>query len=381
MKRKICLVTGTRAEYGLSYPILRAIKEHSDLELQLVVTGMHLLPEHGNTIDLIKEDGFEVSHIVETINKSDDSGADMALAVAKCIEGVVKFFKKDRPDMVIAMTDLGFTLATAIAASHMNIPVAHVHGGEVSGSIDELVRHATTKLSHIHFTSSEKSAERIKKMGEEPYRVHMVGAPGLDMLLHSELFGEKELREKYNLNEDKYIVLVQHSVSTEVDKAGQNFEKTVRVIEDLGMQTILIYPNADAGSNEIIKVIESIDKDFIKSYKSLPRKDYLSLLKYASVLVGNSSSGILEAPSFHLPVVDIGTRQNNRERADNVVHVGYDEGEIKEAINFVLSDNDFQIKLKNCKNPYGDGTAGKQIANILAEIEIDKKLLEKLITY
>jgi UDP-hydrolysing UDP-N-acetyl-D-glucosamine 2-epimerase len=305
----------------------------------------------------------------------------MAYSVANCTKGLVDFFKKNKPDIVIAMTDLGFTLATAIAGSHMNIPVAHVHGGDVSGSIDELVRHSTTKLSHIHFPATQKSAQRIIKMGEDDWRVHIVGAPGLDELLHSKLYSEDEIRQKYNLIANKYIVLVQHSVSMEEHEAGEQFKKTLRAVENFKLPTILIYPNADAGSSDIITAIENIEADFIKSHRSVPRKDYLSLLKYASVLVGNSSSGLLEAPSFKLPVINIGNRQNNRERAENVIHSDYNTDEIIKSIKFVLENEEFKRKLLQCKNPYGDGKAGEKIAEILSKIEIDKKLLGKVINY
>lgn len=381
MARKICLVTGTRAEYGLSYPILRAIESHPDLELQLVVTGMHLLSGHGNTIELIKKDGFKIGHVIETLPEDKADGMVMADAVAKTILGLTEYVKKAKPDILIAMTDLGFTLATAIVGAHMNIPVAHVHGGEVSGSVDELVRHATTKLSHIHFAASKKSAERIIKMGEESWRVHVVGAPGLDTILNGDFFDEKTIRTKYSLSSGDYIMLVQHPVSTESSQSGKYFQNTLKAVESFGFQTVLVYPNADAGSKDIIKVIESNNNNLIKSHKNLPRKDYLSLLKYASVLVGNSSSGILEAPSFNLPVVNIGSRQYGREMAENVVSVDYNFENIKSAINFVFNDKEFRKKVKNCISPYGDGTAGKQIADILANIEINKKLLEKLITY
>lgn len=380
-KRKICLVTGTRAEYGLSYPILRAIQDQDDLLLQLVVTGMHLLPEYGESIDLIKKDGFHINHIIKTLEKEETDGAVMADAIGRAIIGLTEYFKKEKPDILIAMTDLGHTLAVAVVGAHMNIPVAHVHGGDVSGSVDELVRHATTKLSHIHFPATKKSAERIIKMGEDSWRVHVVGAPGLDVLLHSELYDEQTIRKKYGLTQDKYFILIQHPVSTEEDQAGEQFKKTLQAIESFNIQTILIYPNADAGSKDIIKVIESYNKDYLKAYKNLPRKDYLSLLRCSSAQIGNSSSGIYEAPSFHIPVVDIGTRQSRREKAENVVCVDYDTDKIKSAIKFILEDNEFRQKLKNCLNPYGDGTAGKKIVQILTNLDLNDKLIAKQIMY
>jgi len=378
MPRKICLVTGSRAEYGLSYPILRAIQNHPDLELQLIVTGMHLLPVYGNTIDIIKKDGFKINAKIKNQDGEKTSGTSMAKAIAKCIEGLANHFQKNKPDIIISMTDLGFSLAAAIVGSHMNIPVAHVHGGDVSGSVDDAVRHATTKFAHIHFPISKQSADRIIKMGEDPSKVYNVGAPGLDNILNQKLYSEKKIRGKYNIAENsEYIIFIQHPVSLEEKQSKVHYIETLLALEELKIPTILIYPNSDAGSSDVIELIESKKIECIKPYKNLDRKEYLSLLKYASVLVGNSSSGILEAPSFHLPVVNIGTRQKGRERAGNVIDTGYNREEILNAIKIALADESFREQVSQCRSPYGNGTAGKQIANILSTIILDHSLLEK----
>jgi len=303
--------------------------------------------------------------------------------VGKCVLELAPILEKIKPDILLVLTDLGHTLAGAIAGAYMNIPVAHLHGGDVSGSVDESVRHAITKLSHIHFPATKKSAERIIKMGEEPWRVYTVGAPGLDSILSKKLLSQREIAKKYKLNLSKPILLViQHPVTTEVEDAALQMKETMEAIKELGYQTIIIYPNADAGGRRMIKVIERYKKyPFIKIFKSIPRKDYLSLMKITNVMVGNSSSGIIESPSFHLPVINVGARQIWRERADNVIDVDYNKNQIKKAIKKALFEEKFKEKVKKCKNPYGGGKSGIRIANILSKIKINKKLLQKKLTY
>ena len=381
MKRKIVYITGTRADYGLMFSVLNAIKNHPKLDLILIVTGMHLMSEFGKTIKEIEKDNFELYQIKEIYEKDDK--ASMAGFVGRCINKFVDAFNCIHPDIILLLGDRGEMLAGAVAGAYMNIPVAHIHGGDVSGTVDEPVRHAITKLSHIHFPATKKSAERIIKTGEEKWRVHVVGAPGLDTILNEKVIESKEIARKYDLNLSKPIVLmVQHPVTTESDDAVKQVRETLNAIVELKHQTILIYPNADAGGRRMIKAIKKYEKyDFIKTFKSLPHKEYLSLMKIANVMVGNSSSGIVEAPSFHLPVVNIGTRQQGRERAGNVIDVDYNRNEIIKGIRKALHDKKFKEKVKKCKSPYGDGKAGERIVKILSEIKIDKKLLQKRITY
>ncbi|MCG2825209.1 MAG: UDP-N-acetylglucosamine 2-epimerase [Thermoplasmatales archaeon] len=381
MKRKIVYITGTRADYGLMRPVLNAIKNHPKLDLALIVTGMHLMPEFGKTIKEIEKDDFDLYKIKETYEKDDK--ASMARFVGRCINKFVDAFNHVHPDIILLLGDRGEMLAGAIAGAYMNIPVVHISGGDVSGTVDEPVRHAITKLSHIHFPATKKSAERIIRMGEEKWRVHVVGAPGLDTILNEKMIKPKEIAEKYNLDLSKPIVLmIQHPVTTESDDAPKQIKQTLEAIVSLKHQTILIYPNADAGGRKMIKVIKEYEKyPFIKAFKSLPHKEYLSLMKIVDVMLGNSSSGIIEAPSFHLPVINIGSRQEGRERAGNVIDVGYSKNEIIKAIKKALYDKKFKEKVKKCKSPYGDGKADERIVKILSELKIDKKLLQKRITY
>ena len=381
MKRKILYITGTRADYGLMKSVLREIENHPKLELEVIATGMHLMPEFGMTINEIKKDGFKIHEIAATYEQ--DNKQSMANFVGKFIQLLTDKVKKIKPDIIMVLGDRGEMLAGVIVGTYLTIPVAHIHGGDISSTVDEIVRHAITKLAHIHFPATEKSAERIIKMGEDPSNVFVVGAPGLDIILNENLIEPTKLSEKYNLDLSEPILLViQHPVTTEVDDAPTQIRETLEAISELRYQTILIYPNADAGGRNMIKVIKEYEKHpFIKIFKNIPYKEYLSLMNIASVMVGNSSSGIIEAPSFGLPVVNIGTRQEGRQRAENVIDVDYDKEQIKAAIKKALYDEVFKEKVRNCNNPYGDGKAGVRIADILSKIKIDTNLLQKKITY
>jgi len=379
--RKVLYISGTRADYGLMRETLFQIKKHPQLDLEVIATGMHLMPEFGKTVNEIKKDGFRVYEINAIYKK--DNRESMSNFIGEFIQLLTKKIKKLKPDIILILGDRGEMLAGAIVGVYLEIPVAHIHGGDISLTVDEIIRHAITKLSHIHFPATKKSAERIIKLGENRWRVFKVGAPGLDEILNRRLFSKKELAQKYNLNLSKPILLIiQHSVTGETEKAGRQMKETLEAIRELKFQSIIIYPNADVGGRKMIKVIEKYRKlSFIRIYKNIPRKDYLSIMKIADVMVGNSSSGIIETPSFHLPVVNIGIRQKGRERAENVINVDYNKQEIKKAILKALYDKKFKNKVKKCKNPYGDGRAGIRIANILSKIKINKKLLQKQLTF
>ena len=361
--------------------VLRGINKHLKLELEIVVTGMHLMEEFGMSINEIKKDGFKINEINATYEN--DSKESMTNFIGKFIQLLTKKVKEIKPDIILLLGDRGEMLAGAIIGAYLTIPVAHIHGGEITSTVDEFSRHAITKLAHIHFPATETSAERIIKMGEDPSSIFVVGAPGLDIILNEELIEPTDLAEKYDLDLSKPILMmVQHPVTTEVDDAPHQIREALEAILGLKYQSILIYPNADAGGRKMIEVIKEYEKyPFIKTFKSIPHKKYLSLMKIASVMIGNSSSGIIEAPSFSLPVVNIGSRQEGRQRAENVLDVGYDKEEIKVAIKTAIYDVNFKEKVKNCKNPYGDGKAGVRITDILSRIKIDKKLLQKKLTY
>ena len=375
--RKILYITGTRADYGLMKSVLKEIEKHPKLELEVVATGMHLMEEFGMTINEIKKDDLKIHETDATYEN--DNKESMAIFIGKFIQLLIKKVKEIKPDIILLLGDRGEMLAGAIVGAYLTIPVAHLHGGEITSTVDELSRHAITKLAHVHLPATELSAKRIIMMGEESWRIHVVGAPGLDPILNEKLHSKEKICKILSLDPKKPIFLViQHPVTAEFEDAEKHMRETMEAITHLKQQTVVVYPNADTGGRKMIEVIEEYEKyPFIKAFKSIPHKEYLSLMRIASVMVGNSSSGIIEAPSFHLPVVNIGTRQEGRERSDNVIDVKYDKEEIINAIIKAMRDPIFIEKVKNCKNLYGDGKTGKRVVDILDKIKIDKKLLKK----
>ncbi|MDY0129036.1 MAG: UDP-N-acetylglucosamine 2-epimerase [Methanosarcina vacuolata] len=380
--RKILYISGTRADYGLIQSTLRNIDNYPELQLEIIATGMHLMEEFGTTVNEIKKDGFTYYAIEATYKKDDKSS--MVEFIGVFLQKLSLKIKEINPDIILVLGDRGEMLAGAIAGVYFGIPVAHIHGGDISSTVDDFVRHAITKLAHIHFPATELSAERIIKMGEPEETVFVVGAPGLDSILHERLIESQKIADIYGLDLSKPIILViQHPVSMEIEDTQDQIRQTLDAVTDLKFQTVVIYPNADAGGRRMIEIINMYEQhnSNIKTYKNIPRKEYLSLLKVASVLVGNSSSGIIEASSFKLPVVNIGTRQKGRERGENVIDANYEKEDIKSKILMCLYDINFKQKVKSCNNPYGDGKAGDKITQILCDININERLLQKKLSY
>lgn len=350
---RVACLTGTRADY----PRVKSVLDELDsrLELKLIVTGTHLLKKFGHTVDEIE---FPIAAKVEMYY--DDSPYGMAKAFARCSDGVADALKKIKPDILLLTSDRVETLAAASASALMNIPIAHIQGGEVSGTIDESMRHAVTKLAHIHFPATKIAGKRIVKMGEEPKNVHVVGCPYLDIIRTLDYKTKEELSIEYGFNKS-YIVFIQHPVTTEYGQAAEQIRISLEALDWLGVEVIAIYPNADAGGCEIMSAMKNIH-----AFPNIDYRDFLSLLKHADVLVGNSSAGIREAPSFQLPVVNIGTRQNGRLRAKNVIDVPHDVGKIIEAIQIARHEKYFGKII----NPYGDGYSAKRIVDILEKVDI-----------
>ena len=382
--KKILVLTGTRAEYGLLKSAMEEIRAHDDLSLSVVATGMHLSPKHGMTVEDIRDDGFTVDR--EVLMQIDaDSGAAMAKSLGVGVMGLTDAFEDLDPDVVLLLGDRDEALAGTLAAAHLNIPVAHIHGGDsMHGAvIDDSIRHAITKFAHLHFPASELSAERIRKMGEEEWRITVSGAPGLDDVLAGSFADPAEVLSRYELDPSQSLFLVvQHPVTTQPNRAREQMAVTLDAIETFDAQIAIIYPNSDAGGNRIIKQIESREfSQTVRSFRSLPRREYLAIMKAADVMIGNSSSAIIEAPSFNLPVVDIGPRQEGRERAKNTISVSHDEDEIRNAISSEVKDSEFIQQVRSCSNPYDYGGAGERISERLAEEQLNSSLLKKRLTY
>ncbi|WP_137286115.1 UDP-N-acetylglucosamine 2-epimerase [Halorussus salinisoli] len=383
-ERVVCVVTGTRAEYGLLRSSMEAIRGTEGLALRTIATGMHLSPDHGNTVEEIRADGFEVTETVHML-VAGDTGLSMAKSLGIGTEGIAEALGSIDPDVVLVLGDRDEALAGGLAAAHMNVPVAHVHGGDsMHGAIiDDSIRHALTKFAHLHFPVSELSADRIRKLGEEEWRITTVGAPGLDAVLDGEYADPDEVVSKYDLGGSEPLALVvQHPVTTVPDEAGDQMRATLEAVTDAGVRPVVVYPNSDAGGRQMIAVVdEYAAAGRVETFKSLPRAEYLGLLAAADVMVGNSSSGIIEAPSFDLPVVDVGPRQEGRERADNTLSVAHDRAEIREAIDRALEDESVRRRAAECDNPYDYGGAGRRVAERLASVELGEDLLRKRLTY
>jgi len=383
--KKIMVVTGSRSEYGLLKPVMRAIKSHPQLSLQAVVTGMHLLPEHGLTYKQIESDGFEIDCFIPMYENHGDN--DHAQAFAQATGAFSQVYKEEesRPDILVVLGDRLEILAAVIPAFIQGIPIAHIHGGDTSqcGLIDDSIRHAVSKFSHIHFVASSESAERLLRMGEEDFRIFQVGSPAVDAVQQTDLLTRGDLFDCLNLGHDKpLVVCLQHSVAHEAIEANQQMTNILAALETLDVNSVVIYPNNDSGSQQVIAAIKNVESlEKFKIFKSLPSQIYYSLLKHAACMVGNSSSGVIETPIFGLPSISVGTRQIGRQHAENVIFVDSNKQSIVSALNQALFDVDFRLQCQTARNPYGDGHTAARIAETLATINLKPEFLVKKLTY
>lgn len=381
-KKKIAVICSSRATYGYKRRIIKLIEESSNLELQIIATGMHLLPEYGYSLKEIEKDWFNIQAKVD-MYISGDTPTAWAKSLGVELESLAQVFDMLKPDLLLVTGDRAEMFIGAVCASYMNIPIGHIQGGDVSGHIDGIVRHSITKLAHLHFTTCDDSKKRVLNLGEEPWRVFNTGAPQLDDILENKNLTVEKLKEIIGLDfSQKVLVVLFHPVLNEIDSVESQMKNLMEAIKSLGMPILVIWPNIDAGNKEITQILGGFQgSSFIKVNKNLERSIFISILAKAAVLVGNSSTGILEAPSFNLPVVNIGTRQRGRLRACNVIDVGYTKEEIVNGVKKALFNETFRENLINCVNPYGDGKSSQRIVKILEDIEISEKLLDKKITY
>lgn len=372
-KRKICFVITSGIHYGRSKYILEEIKNHPDLELQIIVGASALLPQYGNVLSMMQEQGFPCNaKIVMTL----EGGNPVAMAKTAGI-GITEFataFDNLQPDVVVVRGDRYEVLSAAVAAAYLNISVAHIEGGDVTGTIDESVRHAITKLAHIHFPTNEPAKKRILTMGEHPDYVFMVGSPEIEFVAKNDFTVDNAFINYIGVGDavdlqKPYIMVMQHPVTSEVGTNRKHIEETLQAIFEMGIPTIWFWPNIDAGTDEISKGIRGFREKYnppnIRFIKYIPPEQFIGLLKQSKCLVGNSSAGIKEASFLGIPVVNIGTRQNKRLRAENVMEVDYNTNEIKQAVQTQLDHG-----LYPSSKLYYKENVSKSIANILAEVNL-----------
>ncbi len=383
--RKICVVVNSRANYARIKSLLKAVQVHPNLDLQLIVGASALLYRFGQVVNIMRDDGFEPSSVLYSILEG-ETPTTMAKSTGLAIVELATHFESLKPDVVLTVADRFETIATAIAASYMNIPVAHTQGGEVTGSIDENVRHAVTKLSHIHFPATERARDYVIRMGEAPTAVHLTGCPSLDLLVDADLSLPRDIFERYkgvgaSLDPAKpYIVVLQHPVTTEYGQGLAQINETLQAVDRIGrwgMQVVWIWPNVDAGSDDISKGLrmfrEHHSPDYMHFYRNFGPEDYARLLHNAACVVGNSSSGLREGSFLGTPCVNIGSRQEGRERGSNVLDVWYDATQIEAAMVRQLAHGRYEPS-----HLFGDGRAGQRMADILAGVSLD---ISKKLTY
>ena len=373
------MVTAARSDYGIYLPVLQRIQEEPGLSLHLIVTGMHLSPEFGLTVRAIEQDGFEIGERVEMLLSSDTPegiGKSMGLGTV----GFAQTYARVRPDILLVLGDRFEMHAAVVAALPFKIPVAHIHGGEsTEGAIDDAIRHSITKMSHLHFAATETYAHRVIQMGEEPWRVVVSGAPSLDNLHRIPLLGREELEKQYGLHlRDPLLLVTYHPVTLEYEQTGIQVRELLAALEEMDATTIFTYPNADTHSRIVIEMIREFasQRQWAEVVVNLGTQGYFSMMKYAAAMIGNSSSGIIEAASLKLPVVNIGIRQQGRLRAKNVIDVGCARAEIVAAGEKAVSSQ-FRSSLDDLVNPYGDGHAAERIVAKLKQVKLNDDLLQK----
>lgn len=376
--KRIGIMTGTRAEYGLLKPLMQEINKDNDLELYLIVSGMHLSPEFGMTYKEIEEDGFQINAKVEMLLSS-DSPAGISKSIGLGVIGFADEFQRAELDMLILLGDRYEALSAAICAMVMRIPIAHLHGGELTeGAIDEGMRHSITKMSYLHFTSTEQYRNRVIQLGENPERVFSVGALGVENIKKINLMTKEELERSIHFEIDENTVIVTyHPVTLENNTVEEQFLNLLEVLDrNPKIRMIFTKANADTNGrivNELIDKYAAQNSERACAFMSLGQKRYLSALKYCRIVIGNSSSGIIEAPSFGKPIINIGDRQKGRICADSVINCGYTQQEIQQAMETALT-KEFENKARNCRNPYEKENTAANIISVIKDYLLNDKI-------
>ncbi len=383
-RRQVLGITAIRSEYFLQRSIFRAIVDHPDLELGLVVTGAHLSPLHEYTVREIEADGFPIVERIESLIYSDHDAARLKGAAGQ-LQVLIHIVDARRPDWLLVPADREESITMALCGAYLGLPTAHYGAGDrVVGNVDDMIRHAVSRLAHLLLTTNEDARQRLIQSGEEDWRVHNVGHAGVDRLRTTTTLSREELARELNVPsiQDPYIVIVQHPLSSEQDDAGTQMRETLAAAEELGWQTFVSYPNSDPGSYQTIQAIREYEsRPGFHIFKNIADVPFVNLLRGASVLLGNSSLGLLEAPFIHLPVINVGHRQAGRHHAANVFFVSCKRDEIARQVRTIFENEEIQRRVSTCENPFGDGHTGKRVAELLASTPIDNRLLNKDLSY
>lgn len=382
MTRTVHFLTGIRSEYDILAPIIAAVDAQPDLDAGVIVTGAHLTGLHGQSIRQIEADGYRIAARINSLLASDGLGGRVK-GMALQLTGLTDLFARERPDFLVVMGDREEVMTGAVAAIYHHIPVVHVGGGDHAddGNVDNLVRHAVSKMAHLHMATTELSGQRLRQLGEEPWRIHVTGASGLDRIIATPDMARDELEKALGVDwhGEPYAVLLYHPTITDFAEARAHMASITQVLEASGLNIAVMAPNSDPGNQAISLEIDALIARCpkAKAFTFLERKVFINMLRHARVMVGNSSAGILEAPSMGLPVVNIGIRQRGREHGDNVIFTDYDAGEIAAAITRATTDEGFRALVAQRRTPYGDGKAGERIAEVLRSVELGRGLLDK----
>jgi GDP/UDP-N,N'-diacetylbacillosamine 2-epimerase (hydrolysing) len=388
-KRKIIAVTGARSEYDLLYSVYKALNEHPAFDFSIIITGPHLSDSFGYTAKYINDDNFKIAGKIFNLVDSNQK-VGRVISIGNQIPSLANILHHENPDIVLVAGDREESISVTMVCAYMDIPVAHFFGGDIAkdGNIDNSVRYAASKFAHIHFPTLEEHRQNLLKLGEDDFRINVVGNPALDRILATEQLSKQQLFNNLsveNKNIDKYGVLIQHPIITQVHLQAEHIKITLdSLLEIQGLHCFINYPNSDAGFGEIVAAYEKYANehpDRFTLFKNLDRINYINLLRNAEFLIGNSSSGIVEVASLGLAAINVGERQRGRLHGDNVIFTDNEKTQIIEAIQKVFNDTEFRNKVAAKNNPYGDGNSTKKIIDALEKIELNDSLIHKNITY
>jgi GDP/UDP-N,N'-diacetylbacillosamine 2-epimerase (hydrolysing) len=383
-KRRVLGITAIRSEYFLQRPIFRAVQNHSDLELEIVVTGAHLSPIHGHTIKDVEADGVSIIGRIDSLIHSDHD-SDRLKGAATQLQSLIEVVDRNRPDWLLAPADREEAMTMALCGAYLGLPTAHYGAGDrVVGNVDDMIRHAVSRIAHLLMTTNEDARQRLIRAGEEEWRVHNVGHAGLDRLRSTKQLSTEELARELGVTsiQSPYLIVIQHPISSEIGNAEMQMRETLEAIVELDLQTFVSYPNSDPGSKQIIKVIDEFaGRPGIHIFKNIPDLPFVNLLRGAAALIGNSSMGLLEAPFLKLAAVNVGRRQTARQHSDNVFFVPHERCQIVKQVRAILDDGRTQKLVRECANLFGDGQTGEAVAELLARTPIDSRLLNKDLSY